>query len=65
MKNAANPKGEEGEKEEKDKDGEEEDAGGHVRVEDAHLPGEVVLQLHMWSIFPEGYKEMSSIFVDQ
>ncbi len=47
VKNAANPKGEEGEEEEKDEDGEEEDTGGHVRVEDAHLPREVVLQLHI------------------
>ncbi len=64
-KNAANPKGEEGEQEEEDKDGEEEHAGGHVRVEDAHLPREVVLQLHMRSILLGGYKEMSSIFADQ
>ncbi len=46
MKNAANPKGEKGEQEEEHKDGEEEDAGGHIRVKDAHLPREVVLQLH-------------------
>ena len=41
----ANPECEKGEEKQENEDGEEENAGGHVRVEDAHLPRHVVIQL--------------------